>query len=508
MKEMSRRSFLKAGTAATAALALTPSDLLAKAKASKKNAPTGKIKLLGVGVGGRGHADINGVTYKGKGEIYDDIEFIGMCDVDFKYAKGVLEEYQKLFPNMKVYNDYKKMYAELLDKADAVICGTADHTHAIICAEALAAGKHVYCEKPLTRTVYESRLLTKLAAKAGVATQMGNQGASGEGVNLTCEWIWNGEIGEVTRVDAFTDRPIWPQGLERPTEVHEIPSTLNWDAFIGPAPKRPYNSIYHPWNFRGWWDFGTGALGDMACHILHPVFKALDLGYPIKAEGSSTPLMSDCCPSAQVVKLTYPARPNRPKVAMPEVVVTWSDGGIVPFRPEGLPVGKDLNVSGGGAIFYGTKDILVVGCYGERPYLVSGRVPNAPKVCRRVTESHQRDWIRAIKEIRAGKTDWVRTASDFSEAGPFNEMVAMGVVATRLQGLNQTLDWDGENMKFTNIPENATVRAMLKDGFSIHDGHPTFDKKWTDPVNAREFAAELIKPKYQNGYVLPELPQD
>jgi hypothetical protein len=240
---------------------------------------------------------------------------------------------------------------------------------------------------------------------------MGNQGSSGEGVNLTCEWIWNGEIGEVTRVDAFTDRPIWPQGLERPEEVHEIPSTLNWDAFIGPAPKRPYNSIYHPWNFRGWWDFGTGALGDMACHILHPVFKALDLGYPIKAEGSSTPLMSDCCPSAQVVKLTSPARPNRPKVAMPEVVVTWSDGGIVPFRPDGLPVGKDLNVSGGGAIFYGTKDILVVGCYGEKPYLVSGRVPNAPKVCRRVTESHQRDLLLGLSRgciaghFPAGVTD-------------------------------------------------------------------------------------------------------
>ena len=156
MKDMSRRSFLKAGTAATAALAMAPADVLGKAKNAKKPAQTGKIKLLGVGVGGRGHADINGVTYKGKGEVYDDIEFIGMCDVDWKYAKGVLDEYQKLFPNMKCYNDYKKMYAELLDKADAVICGTADHTHAIICAEALAAGKHVYCEKPLTRTVYES----------------------------------------------------------------------------------------------------------------------------------------------------------------------------------------------------------------------------------------------------------------------------------------------------------------------------------------------------------------
>lgn len=505
MEKMSRRSFLKAGTAATAALAMTPTEMLAKAKNTKKKAgKTGKIKLLGVGIGGRGHADINGVTYNGK-EVYDDIEFIGLADVDQKYAKGVIDEYTKLFPNCKVYNDYKKMYAELLDQCDAVICGTADHTHAIVCAEALMAGKHVYCEKPLTRTVYESRLLTKLAAKANVATQMGNQGASGEGVNLVCEWIWNGEIGEVTRVDAFTDRPIWPQGLEHPAEVMPVPDTLNWDAFIGPAPKRDYNSIYTPWNFRGWWDFGTGALGDMACHILHPVFKALDLKYPIKVQGSSTPLMAESCPNAQIVKYTFPARENRPKVAMPEVVVTWSDGGILPFRPDTLPAGKDLNVSGGAAIFYGTKDTLIVGCYGEKPYLLSGRVPNAPKVCRRVTENHQRDWIRAIKEDPATR---VKTSSDFSEAGPFNEMVAMGVVAVRLQGLNQVLEWDGEKMQFTNIPEKATVRSMIKDGFSIHDGHPTFNKKYTEPVNAREFAAELIKPKYENGYVLPELPQD
>lgn len=505
MEKMSRRSFLKAGTAATAALAMTPTEMLAKAKNTKKKAgKTGKIKLLGVGIGGRGHSDLNGVTYNGK-EVYDDIEFIGLADVDQKYAKGVIDEYTKLFPNCKVYNDYKKMYAELLDQCDGVICGTADHTHAIICAEALMAGKAVYCEKPLTRTVYESRLLTKLAAKANVATQMGNQGASGEGVNLVCEWIWNGEIGEVTRVDAFTDRPIWPQGLEHPAEVMPVPNTLNWDAFIGPAPKRDYNSIYTPWNFRGWWDFGTGALGDMACHILHPVFKALDLKYPIRVQGSSTTLMAESCPNAQVVKYTFPARTNRPKVAMPEVVVTWSDGGILPFRPEELPAGKNLNVSGGAAIFYGTKDTLIVGCYGEKPYLLSGRVPNAPKVCRRVTESHQRDWIRAIKEDPATR---VKTSSDFSEAGPFNEMVAMGVVAVRLQGLNQVLEWDGEKMQFTNIPENATVKSMIKDGFSIKDGHPTFQNKYTEPVNAREFAAELIKPKYQNGFVIPELPQD
>ena len=204
------------------------------------------------------------------------------------------------------------------------------------------------------------------------------------------------------------------------------------------------------------------------------------------------------------MKYTFPARENLPKVAMPEVEVTWCDGGLIPYRPELLPAGKSLNISGGGAIFYGTKDVLIVGCYGEKPYLLSGRVPNAPKVCRRVTLGHHRDWVRACLEDPATR---VKTASDFSEAGPFNEMVAMGVCAIRLQGLNQVLEWDGEKMQFTNIPENATVRSMIKDGFTIKDGHPTFNKTYTEPVNAREFAAELVKPKYRDGWTLPEMPQ-
>ena len=206
---------------------------------------------------------------------------IGLCDVDWKYAEHVFQRY----PAAKRYNDYRRMYDEMLKSADAVMVATADHTHAIIAADAITAGKHVYCEKPLTHTVYESRLLTKLAAKHKVATQMGNQGASAEGVRKVCEWIWNGEIGEVRKVEAFTDRPIWPQGLMRPENDERVPKTLNWDAFIGPAPMRPYNSIYTPWNFRGWWDFGTGALGDMACHILHPVFKGVETGLSDQGAG-------------------------------------------------------------------------------------------------------------------------------------------------------------------------------------------------------------------------------
>lgn len=493
-KEMSRRSFLKTGTAAAVGLSVSPSIAFAGSGKKKVAAPKPldrKLRILGVGVGGRGAAVLKQLETE---------EIIGLCDVDWKYAAPVFERY----PDAKRYNDYRVMFAELLDKADAVVVATADHTHAIIAAEAIVAGKHVYCEKPLTHTVYESRLLTRLAAKHKVATQMGNQGASEEGVRLACEWIWNGEIGEVTRVEAFTDRPIWPQGLERPEQVQEIPSTLNWDAFIGPAPMRPYNEIYTPWNFRGWWDFGTGALGDMACHILHSVFKGLKLKYPTKVQGSSTLLLSESCPNAEMVKFTFPARENLPKVGMPEVDVYWYDGGLTPERPEGLEQGLNLNLRGGAAIFYGTKDTMVVGCYGHRPFLVSGREPEAPKVLREVPFGHFQDWVRACKEDPSVR---IPAASDFSEAGPFNEMVVMGVLAVRLQGLNMVLDWDGEKMEFTNIPEDATIRSVVHDGFTIKDGRPSFTKTYTEPVNAREFAAELIKHTYHNGYRLPDMPE-
>jgi len=499
--DISRRSFLKASTVAAMGLTLAPGTIMAadQKKSGKKKSKTSepenrKLKILGVGIGGRGSADLRAMETE---------EIIGLADVDQKYADHIFKRY----PNAKRYNDYKVMFAEMLDQADAVVVATADHTHCIVAAEAIAAGKNVYVEKPLTLTVYESRLLTKLAAKYNVATQMGNQGSSDEGVNLVCEWIWNGEIGEVTKVEAFTDRPIWPQGIMRPEETPEVPETMNWDAFIGPAPMRPYHPIYTPWNFRGWWDFGTGALGDMACHILHPVFKGLKLGYPTRIQASSTALLTDAAPSAQFIKYVFPARENMPKVAMPEVEVYWYDGGLKPIRPAGLPAGKSLNDAGGGVIFYGTKDTLICGCYGVRPYLLSGRVPDAPKVCRRIEgpDPHQQDWIRACKEPAETR---VKTKSDFSEAGPFNEMVAMGVVAVRLQNLDQELEWDGEKMEFTNIPEGATIRTMIKDGFEVKDGHPTFDKTYTDPVDARQYAASLIKRPYRQGWTLPEMPEE
>src|SRR5690554_2255599 len=242
----------------------------------------------------------------------------------------------------------------------------------------------------------------------------------------------------------------------------------------------------------------------MACHILHPVFKGLNLGYPTKAQGSSTLLLTDAAPVAQKVKLVFPERKSLAKVAMPEVEVHWYDGGLQPLKPEGWTAGRDMNYQGGGVLFHGTKDTLVTGCYGREPWLLSGRVPNVAKTLPRISLSNEMDWVRACKESPNNR---VETLYPFSEAGPFNEMVVMGVLAVRLQSLNKELEWDGENMRFTNFGDDETIRTVIKDGFAIVDGHPTFNKDWTEPVSANAFAEELIKHTYRDGWSLPNMPK-
>jgi hypothetical protein len=491
MSNISRRSFIKRSAAAAAAFSIVPGTILGKSHGY--TAPSDKLNIAAVGIGGMGNANLKNL------EKTDNI--VALCDVDWKYAKPVFER----LSNAKRYKDYRKMYDEMGSSIDAVLVATADHTHALITSDAMTLGKHVYTQKPLTHSVYESRLLTNLAKSTGVATQMGNQGSSSDDTSTVCEWIWNGEIGDVYKVECATDRPIWPQGLNTPEKADKIPSTLDWDLFTGPAELKPFSNVYHPWNWRGWWAYGTGALGDMACHIMHTPFKALKLGYPTKVEASSTLLLRDCAPQAQHVKFIFPARENMPKVAMPEVEIHWYDGGLLPERPKGYPAGKELMREGGGlTIFHGTKDTLICGCYGQKPFLLSGRVPNAPKVCRRIESTHEQDWIRACKESKANR---VETLSNFMEAGPFNEMIVMGVLAVRLQALNRTLEWDGPNMRFTNIPENETIKTCIKDGFTIKDGHPSFAKDWTEPVNAQAFANELIKHNYRQGWNLVDMPK-
>ena len=496
-KSISRRDFVGRSLAATAAFTIVPSFAVS---GLGHVAPSDKLNIAGIGVGGMGLANLKNLTSQ---------NIVGLCDVDWKYAKGAFD----MFPKAKKYWDWRKMYEEMGDEIDGVVIATADHTHAITAAHAMTMGKHVYLQKPLTHSVYESRLLTKLAAKHKVATQMGNQGASGAGVAQTCEILWSGAIGDVKKVESFTDRPIWPQGLNTPEKGDWVPDTLNWDLFTGPAKMKPFNEVYHPWNWRGWWDYGTGALGDMACHILHPVFEGLKLGYPTKAQASSSLLLNDSAPVSQAAKLTFPARGKQGKMKLPEVDVHWYDGGIKPELPDNWPAGKNPNKNGGGTYFYGSKDILHVGCYGIEPELLSGRKISAPKTERRVEEelklpwsggAHEMDWVRACKESPESRKP---CTSDFAEAGPFNEMVVMGVLAVRLQALNKVLDWDGENMKFTNINANEKISTVIKDGFKIHDGHPTFDKTWTEPMNAIEYSQELIKHTYRDGWSLPDMPK-
>jgi len=526
-RSFSRRSFLKTTAAASAAITIIPS--VAMGKTLGHQAPSDTLNVALVGAGNQGSGDISSICLPEVANAPQGMfamtskpgteKLVAVCDVDWGYGP-VLTTFGK-YPSAKKYKDWRKMYDEMGKSIDAVVVATADHSHANPTATAITMGKHVYTEKPLTHTIYESRLLTKLAKKHGVATQMGNQGSSGDGVRQACAWAWAGEIGEVRKVDVWSSRPIWPQGLDTPTDVQKTPKDLDWNLWLAHMPSRPYNSAYTPWNFRGWWDFGTGAFGDMACHNMHPVFKVLKLGYPTKVQGQSTTLKKDACPHAQIVKMIFPSRPNLPNMAMPEVEVTWYDGGFKAMIPDVLPDGKKWD--GEGCAIYGTKDTLILASHGGTPYLLSGRTPKSPEVLRVVPDNnHYLDWVAACKnpDLRD------KTASHFGEAGPFK----MGVLAVRLQKLNRILDWDGPNMQFTNISNEdkvstwsemfdigkmmAAANAAAKTAGSGKGAAPAAPAGmpgmpgFVDPSekNAKEFMASMIKHEYLNGFKLPDMP--
>lgn len=482
---MDRRKFIRNAAVASAGFMILPSHVVS---GLGHRMPSDKLNIAGVGVGGRGGGVIRAVSSE---------NIVALCDVDWKYAGKILGEY----PNARKYYDWRRMFDEMRDSIDAVVVGTPDHTHAIISINAMKMGKHVYCEKPLTHSVWESREMTRIAREYKVATQMGNQGNSGEGIRQTCEWIWDGAIGEIKEAHAWTNRPIWPQGLQRPTDVHPVPDTLNWDLFLGPAPFRPYHPIYTPWNWRGWWDFGTGALGDMACHIMDPIFMGLKLKYPTRVQGSSSQFNTESPPLAEVVKFVFPAREKFMNIDMPEVEVTWWDGGLLPPRPEELPDGETMGRDpDGGCLFIGTKGKIMTGCYGKNPFLLpldyDRNYQRPVPTLRRVSTSHEMDWVRACKESPENR---VEASSYFGYSGPMNEMVAMGVVAVRLQDLKRELLWDGENMRFSNIGENDQIRVVQSDKFEVIDGHPHFDTRH-ETMNAKQAAEEYIRHTYREGW--------
>ena len=486
----SRRSFIKGAALTASAFTIVPRHVLGKGL----KAPSDVLNVVGVGVGGMGRNNLANMVKKGEAQI------VGLCDVDWKYSDKTFKDY----PKAKKFWDFRKMYEEMKGDFDAVMVATPDHTHALAAAMAMKMGKHVYVQKPLTHSVWESRRLREIADQTGVVTQMGNQGNSGEGIRQTCEWIWSGAIGDVTEVHAWTNRPIWPQGLERPEEKVAVPDTLNWDLFLGPAPERPYHPAYTPWNWRAWWDFGTGALGDMACHIMDPAFKAMHYGHPIAVEATSTQVNTESAPLAEKVTYYFPDRKSPGGAALPASTFTWWDGGLMPNRPDGMAEGKMLGDWNGGNMFIGTKGTLICGTYGMNPYILGKPdFPAAPKTLRRPEEvtglswsqgAHENDWIDACK-----KGDPKQPSSNFSYSGPLNEVVVMGNLGVRLQDLKKRLAWDGENMKITNISDSDKIRVVTSDKFTVVDGDPKFDTKY-ETINAREAAEEYVKHSYRKGW--------
>lgn len=457
-KDLTRRTFLGSLAAGTASLTVIPRHVLGSTAAAGL-APSEKLNIAGVGVGGMGGSNVRNVAKANN--------IVALCDVDAKYAAGTFKKY----PKAKTFVDYRIMLDKMKD-IDGVIVATPDHTHAMIAMEAMRQGKHVYVQKPLARSVTEARTLTEAARKYKVATQMGNQGHSGEGGRLITEWIQAGAIGPVREVHAWTNRPVWPQNLMRPTEIVPVPETLDWDKWLGPAPERPYSPIYLPWNWRAWRDFGTGALGDMACHILDPVQWALDLKYAESVEACVAkdckekwkPFVSeDSYPLSTMVYFQFPARGK-----MPPVKVTWYDGGLMPRRPDAMEPNRQLGDKDGGVLFIGDDGIIMCGCYGRNPRLVPETsmkkfAKNRPeKTIPRIEggeDGHEADWIRACK---GGKP----ASSNFDNSGPLTEMVVMGNLAINHPG--KKLMWDGDAMRVTNFEEaNKWVNPPYRKGWHL-----------------------------------------
>jgi hypothetical protein len=353
---------------------------------------------------------------------------------------------------------------------DAVIIATPDHTHAMITMATLRAGKHVYCQKPLTHTVSEARAITEAARRYKVVTQMGNQGQSFESMRVLKEWLDDGAIGKVTEVHAWTDRPVggdpWSDFavVARPTDTPPVPGTLDWEKWLGPVAFRPYHPAYHPMKWRAWQDFGTGALGDMGCHILDPAFWALELGPPQSVEATSThfepAVASETYPRASIVRYAFPARGNRPPVKL-----TWYDGRLLPPSPPGMEPGRSL--PGSGALLIGDKGTILHGSHGADgvrllPETRMQEYRRPPKTLRRVTEGHEGDWIRACKEGPGG----VPPCSPFEYGGALTEMVLLGVLAIRMK--DQRLDWDSQKLRFTNNEKaNDLLRIQYRDGWTL-----------------------------------------
>jgi len=486
-RTLSRRRFLGTVGTTTAALTIVPNYVIS---GLGHKAPSDMINVAGIGIASQGSVDIQGIAtpdipikpftpeqlagLSKSGQEYQAMvikwnheslkqsgepktvklaNIYALCDVDSNYAANTFAAY----PKAKIYSDWRQML-EKEKSIDAVVIATPDHNHAPIAAAFIKEKKHVYLEKPMAKTIYECRKLAELAKQYKVVTQMGNQGHASDGTRRTVEWIQSGVIGDVREVNCFTSSPIWPQGnIPRPAGI-KVPKNLNWDVWLGPAPEKPFNPELCHFAWRGLWDYGTGAIGDLGAHILDAVTWSLNLGLPIKIQATSTPYSSDYMPLAETVVYEFPDRFTPGIGYMPSVKVTWSDGGLLPPRPAALEQGRPI----GAATYIGDKGIIMHESHGAMPELVpanpgfKGPDPWIPR-----TGNIYEDWIDAIKN---GK----KSSNDFSWSAKVTEIMLLTNIAIQAQKSNKILEYDGANMKITNLPEaNSLLQYEYRKGWSL-----------------------------------------
>ncbi len=456
---MSRRDFLPAAGTAVAAFTILPRHVLG---GTGYTAPSDKLNIAGVGVGAMGGNYL---------QACESENIVALADVDFQFAAKTFARY----PKAATYRDFRVML-EKEKGIDAVVIGTPDHTHAVVASAAIKLGKHIYCAKPMTRTVYEARHISKAALEAKVATQMSTQSCASEGACAVEELVQSGAVGPVREVHVWTDRPVWPQFIQRPTETPQVPSNLDWDLWLGPAPRRPYSGLYHPFNWRGWCDFGTGALGDMALHTFHMVFRALKLTYPTRVHATTTVVQEPApvgqadanwtrvrkvkCPEtfvlSEIVTWNFPARGD-----LPPVRLHWYDGGLKPPRPADLDDASPLTAEG--SYFEGDKGVLLVDGAGggrKRTLLPEAKYKDftpPPQTIPRTT-GHYQEWIAAAKGGPPANCN-------FEFAKLIAETALIGVIASRT---GKVLRWDAENMRFSNDAQaNEYLNPPYRSGWSL-----------------------------------------
>ena len=452
--DISRRDFI-GGAAAVTAFTIVPRYVLG---APRNIQPSEKVNIACIGVGDQGSRDMKSFLDKA------DVQIVAVCDVDAGNRDRARQTVEQKYGNKScaAYSDFRTMLEKQKD-FDAVLVVTPDHSHAIVSMTAMKAGKHVYCQKPLTHTVFEARKLAEAAREYKVATQLGTANQASEGSRLLREWLWDGAIGPVREVHNWSNRPIWPQDIDRPADTPPVPPALDWDLWLGPAPYRPYHPIYLPLVWRGWWDFGTGALGDMGCYSFDTIFRALKLEHPVGVEAGCSaysPKMwapleinKETYPRASMIRYEFPARGD-----MPAVKLIWYDGGLMPPEPEEMQ-GQKMPIEG--LLFVGDKGKILSDFSGGSPMLIPDSKMRSykqpPKTIPR-SIGHHEEWLRAC---RGGEP----AGANFEFSAVVTQALLLGNVAIRA---HRKLYWDGPNMKVTNIPEaNKLLHCSYRDGWQL-----------------------------------------